>query len=83
MAVRNTFIYVIASLFVVVPLSLVLASLLNSQQLGMRGFWRSAFFSPIVTSSVAISLVFTLLYSKDYGLINGFLGQFGIAHITG
>lgn len=82
MAVRNTFIYVIASLFVVVPLSLVLASLLNSQQLGMRGFWRSAFFSPIVTSSVAISLVFTLLYSKDYGLINGFLGQFGIAHIN-
>lgn len=82
MAVRNTVIYMLASLFIVVPMSLVLAALLNSRDLGFRDFWRTAYFSPIVTSSVAIALVFSLLYSKDYGLINAFLVQFGLPKIN-
>jgi ABC-type sugar transport system permease subunit len=82
MAVRNTVIYMLASLFIVVPMSLVLAALLNSRDLGFRDFWRTAYFSPIVTSSVAIALVFSLLYSRDYGLINAFLVQFGLPKIN-
>ena len=81
-AVGNTLIYMGASLFLCVPLALVLAAVLNSSQLGMRSLWRGAFFSPIVTSSVAIALVFTLLYSTDYGLINAFLRIFGIENIN-
>lgn len=80
-AVGNTAIYMMASLFICVPLSLIVASALNSQQLGLRGMWRGAFFSPIVTSSVAIALVFSLLYSTDYGLINAFLGLFHLPKI--
>lgn len=82
MAVRNTVIYMLASLFIVVPMSLVLAALLNSRDLGFRDFWRTAYFSPIVTSSIAIALVFSLLYSTDYGLINAFLVQFGLPKIN-
>jgi ABC-type sugar transport system permease subunit len=82
MAVRNTVIYMLASLFIVVPMSLVLAALLNSRDLGFRDFWRMAYFSPIVTSTVAIALVFSLLYSTDYGLINAFLVQFGLPKIN-
>ena len=82
MAVTNTTIYAIASLFIVVPLSLVLASILNSPNLGLRSIWRTAYFSPIVTSTIAIALVFTLFYSRDYGLINAFLHQFGIDNIN-
>lgn len=81
-AAGNTGIYVFASLFLCVPLSLVVASILNSSELGLRSFWRGAFFSPIVTSSIAIALVFKLLYSTDYGLINSFLDNFGISHIN-
>lgn len=80
-AVGNTAIYVFASLFIVVPLSMVLAAILNSRELGWRGLWRSAYFSPIVTSSVAIALVFQLLYSRDYGLINAFLKFFDSPNI--
>jgi len=81
-AVSNTVVYAVASLFIVVPLSLVLATILNSPQLGLRSMWRAAYFSPIVTSTVAIALVFSLFYSRDYGLINAFLHQFGIANIN-
>ena len=77
----NTTIYLLASLFLVVPMALVLASVLNSRSLRLKGFWRSSYFSPIVTSSIAIALVFSLLYSRDYGLFNAFLGMVGIPHI--
>ena len=33
-----------------------------------------AYFVPYITSSVAIALIFTTLYSKDYGLINAAVG---------
>jgi multiple sugar transport system permease protein len=81
-AAGNTAIYMLASLFLCVPLALIIASILNNPGLGLRSFWRGAFFSPIVTSSVAIALVFKLLYSTDYGLINSFLSNFGIPHLN-
>jgi ABC-type sugar transport system permease subunit len=80
-AVGNTFIYMAASLFLCVPLALVVAAVLNNPGLGLRSVWRGAFFSPIVTSSVAIALVFSLLYSQDYGLINTFFGWFGLPKV--
>ena len=81
-AVGNTVMYMLASLFIVVPLALVLAGLLNSKELGMGSIWRSIYFTPVVTSSVAIALVFSLLYSKDYGLINAFFIKIGLPAIS-
>jgi len=80
-AASNTVLYMLASLLLIIPMALVLAAVLNSSMLKLRGFWRSAFFSPIVTSVVAITLVFTLLYSRDYGLINAFLVNIGLPRI--
>jgi multiple sugar transport system permease protein len=69
-AVGNTLIYCAASLFIIVPLALLEAMALNSKLLKFRTFWRAVYFAPIVTSSVAISLVFRLLYNQQYGVIN-------------
>jgi ABC-type sugar transport system permease subunit len=80
-AAGNTAIYMVASLFIVVPLALVLAALLNSRHLGMRGIFRSTYFTPVVTSTVAIALVFTLLYSTDYGVFNALLRGIGLPQI--
>src|SRR6185369_3253689 len=55
---------------IVVPLALLEAIALNSKRLVLKPFWRMLYFAPIVTSSVAISLVFRLLYNSDYGFIN-------------
>lgn len=77
-AVRNTVFYASASLFIVAPLALLEAVALNSKKLRFRTFWRVIYFAPIVTSTVAISLVFRLLYNHEYGLINGVLKTLGL-----
>jgi multiple sugar transport system permease protein len=61
---------------VVVPvqagIGLLLALLVN-QKLKGRNFFRTMYFSPVVTSMVVISIVWTFLYEKNVGLMNQFL----------
>lgn len=59
------------------PLALLQAMALNSKQLMFKTFWRAVYFSPIVTSTVAISMVFRMLYNREYGLINNLLLSLG------
>ena len=40
--------------------------------------YRVIFFSPAVTSSVAVSMIWMWLFNGEFGLINGVLAQFGI-----
>src|ERR1051325_5174367 len=79
-AVENTLgIWVIAT----VPqllIALGLATLLNTG-LRARTFFRMSVLLPQVTSLVAVALIFTQLFSRDYGLANYVLGQFGIHHV--
>lgn len=76
-AVGNTAFYAASSLFVIVPLALLEAMVLNSKRLKFRAFWRAVYFAPIVTSTVAISIVFRMLYNSDYGLINNIIKALG------
>ena len=73
----NTFYYVL----LVVPLqtatSLLLALIVNEKFLRGRSFFRTAFYFPSVTSSIAISTVFLFLFSNT-GAVNGFLKLLGI-----
>ncbi|CAA9332235.1 MAG: ABC transporter, permease protein 1 (cluster 1, maltose/g3p/polyamine/iron) [uncultured Frankineae bacterium] len=72
----NTFYYVL----LVVPLqtasALLLALVVNSNIRG-KSFFRTAFYFPAVTSSIAISTVFLFLFSNT-GAVNRFLGLVGI-----
>ena len=73
----NTFYYVL----LVVPLqtatSLLLALIVNDRFLKGKSFFRTAFYFPSVTSSIAISTVFLFLFSNT-GAVNGLLKVFGI-----
>lgn len=73
----NTFWYVLF----VVPLqtlaSLLLALVVNAKVLKGKGFFRTAFYFPSVTSSIAITTVFIFLFSPS-GAVNGFLALLGI-----
>ena len=53
-------------------LGLVIANLLNSPKLKMRGFYRTAIFLPCVTSLVAYSILFKSIFALD-GVVNNFL----------
>jgi len=77
----NTATYAIASLLIVLPLALVLAVLLNAKSLRFSNVWRAMYFTPVVTSTVAITLVFQILYSRDTGLLNAPLIYLGLEPI--
>jgi len=76
-AVRNNLYYVLF----VVPLQTIIALLLavqvNRAALRGKGFFRTAFYFPSVTSTVAIVIVFQFLFTSS-GAVNAVIGAFGI-----
>lgn len=70
---------------VIIPLQsavgLILALAVNQKMAG-RNFFRTIYFSPVVTSMVVISIVWTFLYDANNGLINAFLADFGIEAVN-
>lgn len=73
----NTFRYILLSIPLGVTVPLVLSVLLNQKVPGIT-FYRAAFFLPLVTSVVAIGLLWRWMYDAEFGLINYVLQQFGI-----
>ncbi|HEX5597676.1 MAG TPA: sugar ABC transporter permease [Micromonosporaceae bacterium] len=76
-SIRNNFYYVLIVVPVQTALALFLALVVNSRMLKAKTFFRSAFYFPSVTSSVAISVVFLFLFANS-GAVNGLLSFFGI-----
>jgi multiple sugar transport system permease protein len=76
-ALRNTFFYTIVSVPVGLTIALGLAIALNTKVRGIA-FIRTAYFLPVVTSTIAIALVWQWIYSADSGLLNQVLGAVGI-----
>ena len=56
------------------------AALSSARQPESKGYWhiRTVFYLPVVTSMVAVSLVFSWLFNPYYGLINHLLSLLGI-----
>lgn len=74
----NTAIFILG----IVPLTMLFSlglALLANQKLRGLSFYKSAFFMPMVTSTVAIAMVWYWMYAPDMGLINYLLGRLGIA----
>ena len=77
LAVRNTLVFVVGVVPITVILSLIIALLLNQVKI-ISGFFRTVYFLPFVTSTVAIAMVWNWMFHSNYGLINYFMGWFGI-----
>lgn len=71
-AVKNTFIYLIVQVPIMLVLAIFIAVLLNDDRLKFKGFFRTAIFLPTVTSLVAYSVVFKYMFGPD-GIVNKFL----------
>ena len=82
-ALKNTFILVI----ITVPLSTGLALLISVALTSvdkLRDFFQTVFFLPYVTNTLAVGLVFMILFKKtpySDGLVNLLLGVFGMAPV--
>ncbi|HEV8635522.1 MAG TPA: sugar ABC transporter permease [Chloroflexota bacterium] len=75
--IKNTFYYTLGYVPLNMVVSLGLALLANQKLRGVTLF-RSIFFTPTVTSTVAIAMVFAWLYQPQFGLINYLLNLVGI-----
>ncbi len=71
-AISNTFVFLLIQVPIMLIMAIFLANLLNSKKLKMRAFYRIAIFLPCVTSLVAYSVLFKMMFSNE-GLINHFL----------
>lgn len=80
-ALRNTFTIGIISTVPQLLMALGLAHLLNYRLRGSMLF-RVAMLTPYATSVAAATLVFAMLYGRDYGMINWALGLVGIDNIS-
>jgi multiple sugar transport system permease protein len=76
----NTFLYTFTSVPIGMFLGLLLALLLNQKLRGLS-FFRTAFYLPVVSSTVAISVIFVWVLDPSYGLLNRALALVGIAPI--
>jgi multiple sugar transport system permease protein len=76
-SIRNNFWYVLFVVPLQTVLALTLALVVNQRFLKGRGFFRTAFYFPSVTSSIAISVVFLFLFQTT-GVINSLLATIGI-----
>jgi multiple sugar transport system permease protein len=75
--ILNVLYYALMFIPAMIILSVLLALALNRKVPGMRVF-RTLYYLPAVTSSIAASVVWTWMLQKDYGVINQFLALFGI-----
>ena len=72
LALRNTFTLLLIQVPIMLVLSITFAAILNNKKIRFRGFFRTALFLPAVTSLIAYSILFKMLFSYD-GLINNTL----------
>ena len=82
-ALKNTFILVMITVPVSTALALVISLALSSIK-KLRDLFQTIYFLPYVTNTLAVGLVFMILFAKtDYtnGLVNMFLSMFGISPI--
>ena len=80
-AFRNTLVLLAVQVPVMLVLATGLAVGLNSPLLKFRGFYRFAFFAPVVVGSVAYSAVFRLLFNTQNGAVNAALTGLGLPRV--
>ena len=69
-ALGNTTTYAFFSVFLQLPLALGLALLLNTEKSRAKGFFRLILFSPNLVGQIFVGILFGVLFTPRYGLIN-------------
>ncbi len=79
-AIGNTLIFLVIHVPLQIAFALVIAEVLN-RKLAARGFFRAAFFLPVVVSGVAVTILWKQLYSTDLGILNQLLSFIGMGPV--
>lgn len=76
----NTIVFTLGSMILTVGLSLTLAAIMHGVKKGM-GFYRGAYFLPVISSVVATSMLWKFMFSFDDGLLNAMLMNMGLQKV--
>ncbi|MEK4005031.1 carbohydrate ABC transporter permease [Paenibacillus sp. FSL H3-0333] len=76
-AVGNTGIYALGKLVVTIPMSLLLAIILNRKMKG-RSFLRAIYYLPTIFSASVMAIVFFIIFNSYNGILNQLLIRFQI-----
>jgi multiple sugar transport system permease protein len=77
-ALGNTLYFVVVGVPLSIAASLGAALLLHSRLTLFKGLFRTAFFAPVVTSLVAVAVIWRYLLHTRYGMINYGLQELGL-----
>jgi len=77
-ALVHTILFTVVTVVVGTAIATVIAVLLNQKGLRGRSIYRVLYFVPVVTLPVASGMVWRYIFNGDFGLVNQFLGWFGI-----
>lgn len=80
-ALKNTLYFLLLGGPLSIAVSLAAALLLNSKLVRFKGLFRTAYFAPVVTTLVAVAVVWRFVYHPRFGLLNYFLSFVGIPHV--
>jgi multiple sugar transport system permease protein len=80
-AIGNTLYFVVVGVPLSITVSFGSALLLHSRLVRFRAFFRTALFAPVVTTLVAVAVIWRYLFNPHYGLLNYGLGRVGIPPI--
>ncbi len=79
-AITNTLVFLLVHIPLQIVVALALAYLLN-RKLFMSGFFRAAFFLPVVISGVVVTILWQQLLSYDSGVLNKILMDIGLGKV--
>jgi multiple sugar transport system permease protein len=80
-ALGNTLYFVVVGVPLSIALALGAALLINSRLARCKAIFRTALFAPVVTTLVAVAVVWRYLFHSRYGVINHGLETLGVAPI--
>jgi multiple sugar transport system permease protein len=80
-ALGNTTYFVVVGVPLSIAVSLGAALLLNAPVARFKALFRTALFAPVVTTLVAVAVIWRYLFHTSYGLVNWALGHAGIAPV--
>ncbi|MFA9379495.1 MAG: carbohydrate ABC transporter permease [Acetanaerobacterium sp.] len=81
LALRNATILGILSVFVQIPIALILA-LLIARNTKFEGFFRSAYFIPVIISTTVLGQLWQKIYHPEFGVVNHLLNAVGLSSWT-
>lgn len=79
-SILNTLYFIVIHVPLQVAVALVLAAVLNSK-IPARGFFRAAFFLPVVVSGVAVTVLWRQMFSTNLGIFNQVLHLIGLGPV--